>query len=261
MALDIQHFKARVGTDSSRLGMLWRWGRNPATVPVILQAPKPVSRMEAVRQLFGTSNRDAELCRLDLLKNSAFFAELDSKFVEKRFRRATCDGWNEFLYVAVRFARPEVMIETGVFDGLSSSVILQALTDNNRGQLFSIDLPARVSIRGSTDRMTDTTLPSETQPGWAIPDCLRERHRLILGDSREELPRLFKDYPVIDIFFHDSLHTFEHQHFEYSLAWPHLVPSGLLLSDDIFWSSAFHKFCKDHGKTYLAFDGFGVVRK
>src|SRR5579863_856045 len=225
-------------------------------------APFPLTKVEAVCQLFPNINRgEAESCRLDFLRNSVFFEELNRNYVEKRFRRTTCDGWNEFLYMAVRLARPAIVVETGVFDGISSSVILQALTDNERGQLLSIDLPARNPIQKSTDRMIETALPPNTLPGWVIPNYLKQRHRLMLGDSREQLPKLLNDYPSIDIFFHDSLHTFEHQYFEYSTAWLHLIEGGLLLSDDIFWNSAFHKFSKDKGKRYLNVDGFGAIRK
>lgn len=99
------------------------------------------------------------------------------------------------------------------------------------------------------------------RPGWVIPDYLRERHCLVLGDSKELLPDLFKEHRKIDIFLHDSLHTFEHQWFEYSTAWPHLYDGGVLLSDDIFWSPAFHRFCKERNRTYVRIGAFGTVKK
>jgi predicted O-methyltransferase YrrM len=243
-------------------GRIWRWGRSPATIPVVLAAPASLSNLDAVCALFpGTSRSQAESCHLKFLRNSKFFEELNQVFVEKRHRRTNCDGWKEFLYMAVRLARPEIMVETGVFDGVSSAVILQAMSDNGGGKLISVDLPANETIAGSTNNMIDTTLPPNVKPGWAVPDYLRKQYHLMLGDSRELLPRIFDQYPKIDIFFHDSLHTFEHMYFEYTTAWPHLVPGALLLSDDIFWSTAFHKFCKEKGKTYVNVDGFGAVRK
>ena len=47
--------------------------------------------------------------------------------------------------------------------------------------------------------MPETTLPLNCEPGWLIPDYLKERHRLFFGDSKELLPRLFQDYPEIDL--------------------------------------------------------------
>jgi hypothetical protein len=65
----------------------------------------------------------------------------------------------------------------------------------------------------------------------------------------------------LDIFLHDSLHTYQHQFFEYEVAWPYLAQGGLLLSDDIFWSRAFHRFVSKHKLQYLNAGNFGIVRK
>ena len=207
------------------------------------------------------SKDQAHECRMEFLRNGHFFEEVNRLLVEKRHCRVNCDGWHEFLYMVVRCAKPKVFIETGVFDGLSSSVILQALHDNDIGYLVSIDLPATETIKGSTDGMTNTSLPPGASPGWVVPEYLRQRYRLLLGDSHDLLPELFREYPSVDIFFHDSLHTFNHQYFEYTTAWPHLVDGGLLLSDDIFWNAAFDQFCREKGKRYIHVEGFGAIRK
>lgn len=235
-------------------------------LPILLAAPAASSNVNAILSLFPDLTRaSSESCRLQFLRNNRFFEELNKKFVEKRHRRTSCEGWNEFLYMAVRFSKPQVVFETGVFDGQSSAVILQALSDNGDGILVSVDLPAIETIKGSTHLLRETTLPPNCRPGWVIPDYLREHHRLVLGDSREVLVQLFKEYPKIGIFLHDSLHTFKHQYFEYTTAWPHLSGGGLLLSDDIFWSPAFHRFCREIGKRYTRLEsfgaGFGAVRK
>ena len=89
---------------------------------------------------------------------------------------------------------------------------------------------------------------------------LRGRYRLHFGDSRVLLPPLLKQYGKIDIFLHDSLHTFEHQRFEYETAYPHIAQGGLLLSDDIFWSAAFHQFTRKKQVSYVNLGDFGAVR-
>jgi predicted O-methyltransferase YrrM len=153
------------------------------------------------------------------------------------------------------------MVETGVFDGESSAVILQAMSDNGEGKLVSIDLPAVETIHNSTEHMRETMLPPGCSPGWAIPDFLRARHRLELGDSREILPRILGEFGAIDIFFHDSLHTFDHMSFEYVAAWRALRAGGFLLSDDILWNSAFHTFCRGIGTPLVRIGGFGAAKK
>ena len=45
------------------------------------------------------------------------------------------------LYALLRRLQPEVLVETGVCNGVSSAVILHALHANERGHLYSVDLP------------------------------------------------------------------------------------------------------------------------
>ncbi len=133
-------------------------------------------------------------------------------------------------YLLVRVSKPETVFETGVADGYSSATILQALEDNDLGQLYSIDLPP------IGERLPDGTsyfLPSGKQVGWAVPQTLHRRWHLISGDASEKLPSLLQDLGNIDIFIHDSLHTEKHMMFEYETAWPFIRQGGLLLSDDI----------------------------
>jgi len=244
------------------LAQLWQLLSKPWKISAALTAPPPSSSKNAIQSLFPDQTPESiEAYRSEFIGNHRFFAELNKKLVEKRGTRTCCGGWKDFIYMAVRLKKPGIIIETGVFDGLSTAVFLQALHDNKDGFLISVDLPATKTIVGSTHRMYATTLPHDYRPGWVIPDYLRERHRLVLGDSKIILPKLFREYPKIDIFFHDSLHTFEHMYFEYSTAWPHLSEGGLLFSDDIFWSEAFHKFCRENRRKYLRIKGLGAVRK
>ncbi len=259
--MDIQKLRASLSARSP-LGRLWKWGRTPETIPIVLRAPATLSNEEALCALFpGVGSTQAGAWRMEFLRNCRFFEELNRGLVEKRHLRTNCEDWHEFLYLVTRCVRPRIVFETGVFDGLSSAVILQGLEDNDRGSLVSIDLPAREPIRGSTDRMSNSILPEDCSPGWIVPNYLRHRYRLVLGNSRELLPKLLAEYSPIDIFFHDSLHTFDHQYFEYTTAWPQVSEGGVLLSDDIFWNSAFHKFVKEKRKKYVHVDGFGAIRK
>lgn len=227
-----------------------------------LTIPPPLSCAQTIKSLFPkVAASKAEALRAELRDDREFTNTVNGKMFEKRQRQAVVAEWQEFLYIAVRLSRPQTTVETGVFDGLSTAIILLALNRNGNGELISIDLPATETIEGSTDSMLETTLPPGCQPGWLVPDGLRDRHRLLLGDSRELLPRLLSERAKIDIFFHDSMHTFEHQYFEYSQAWPHISDGGLLLSDDIFWSAAFHKFCRERRRRYVRLEGFGAARK
>jgi len=144
------------------------------------------------------------------------------------------------LYMLIRFVKPQVVVETGVHRGVSSLFILQAMSDNGEGQLYSIDLP-HAQYESDSGSATKSVL-HESKIGICVPAALRDRWKLILGDSREELPALLAKVGEIDIFLHDSKHTFDHMMWEFQTAWPHITANGFLLSDDIHWSNAFAEF-------------------
>ena len=173
------------------------------------------------------------------------------------------------LYALVRMQKPEVIIETGVASGRSSSVILAALRDNGKGRLYSIDLPQFYG--GDTPERFTTTegnqelrgfVPEGKQPGWLIPEALRDRWELILGDSNEELPKLLARTPIVDIFYHDGDHSYGTMHFEFESTWKQIPSGGLMLSDDIDWNDAWKDFVRDAApeKNY-AYRHFGIARK
>lgn len=156
--------------------------------------------------------------------------EQDQNFVDRlcnRYQRVRPDspvpfhlGRFKVWYAIVRLLKPKVVLETGVHDGLSSTLILRAMARNDRGCLVSIDLP-------------DLNLPNGVDsPGWLIPDELKTRWRPYFGDSRRLLPVLARDHAPVDVFIHDSDHSAEFQTFEYRTVRPFLGSNGLLLGDD-----------------------------
>lgn len=159
----------------------------------------------------------------------------------------------EALYLLVRAARPGIVIDTGVLYGASSAHILAALARNGSGELHSIDLGRD---------------PKEPPHDYYVPAELRHRWELITGDSRRELPRLLARYPMIDLFYHDSLHTFDHMCWEYETALPHLSPNGVLASDDVlnptslwevFRPNPFNEFCDRRGIPYITVQDLGIA--
>jgi predicted O-methyltransferase YrrM len=152
--------------------------------------------------------------------------------IQKRVPRPRYGGFPnpEIFYILVRKIRPKIVVETGVSFGITSSFILQAMEENGFGTLYSIDLPFQFATK--------------EEVGMAVPKRLRHRWNLILGDSKIELPRLLKDVGSIDVFFHDSLHTYEHMMFEFKTAWPKIKKNGYLISDNIDQNNSFIDFCK-----------------
>jgi len=156
------------------------------------------------------------------------------------------------LYVMARVTRPQIVVETGVANGWSTSFILKALERNDAGRLYSIDIP----------NAAGALLPEGKTTGWVVPNALKTRWDFIPGDTRVELPRLLLRLQTIDFFFHDSDHSYEMMTFEFRTAWPHLRPGGLLISDDIRDNNAFNDFVHEVvPATRLTLSTLGGLRK
>ncbi len=147
------------------------------------------------------------------------------------------------LYALVRELRPSVVIETGVMHGLSSKFILRALKKNGDGKLISIDLPSYFETGPVNQDGYNYTLPKGKEPGWIIADQDKKFWDLRLGKSLELLPEILRDNKI-DIFIHDSEHTYHTMWNELNMAWEHLRDNGLVICDNIESNSSFFDFCR-----------------
>lgn len=158
----------------------------------------------------------------------------------------------ETVYLVTRALKPSVVVETGIQFGATSAYILLALDQNGAGQLHSIDLPWP-GLAGVGEPLGI---------GYLAPEWLRHRWHVILGDSTEHLPKLLADLGRIDMFNHDSLHTYKFMTWEYRTVWPYLRPGGVLASHDIRRHNAFQDFCRRNGPApYTLIYNQGVARK
>jgi predicted O-methyltransferase YrrM len=152
------------------------------------------------------------------------------------------------LYSIVRLGRPGVVVETGIADGFSSLVILSAMAANGKGRLVSVD------IRSGTGGLVPAKLRSSWRPVIVRPD-----------QSIAGLSEIVQREAPIDLFLHDSRHTYAHMIREYSAAWPHLRPGGCLMSDDADSTFAFLDFAAQKNLPIVAHVGsrkvFGLLPK
>jgi len=146
------------------------------------------------------------------------------------------------LYHIVKKIKPEIIIETG--SGLSSIMMLQALHENQRGVLYSIDID-----------------PNSKNQEDFLPKHLKKHWKLMIGDSKKKLPKLLTEVDKIQMFLHDSLHSYEHMMFEFQTVWPAIEKNGLLTSHDIFWNSAFMDFSKQVNRKFVFYECLGVIKK
>ncbi|MGC9069351.1 MAG: class I SAM-dependent methyltransferase [Thermoprotei archaeon] len=123
------------------------------------------------------------------------------------------------IYALIRSLKPNIVVETGVANGSSTTFILKALETNHKGQLFSIDMPSNyLNVK---------------EIGWLVPEYLRKRWKLIIEDAKTALPKLLFNLKHVDIFLHDSLHTLDHVLFELKEAYNYMPKGGILIADDV----------------------------
>jgi hypothetical protein len=128
--------------------------------------------------------------------------------VKRRLPLGNRLGW----YLMVRARKPGLVVETGIYRGLGSLVLLRALERNRQegfpGELMSFDI---------TSAAGDLVRP-EVRGGW----------RRFTGSTQELLEPALEGRQV-DMLFQDTPHTEENQRFEFGTALRHAGPRLLLV--------------------------------
>ncbi len=133
------------------------------------------------------------------------------------------------LYVLVRARQPQLVVETGVADGMSTRLITEGLTRNQHGLLHSCDV---------LDDVGALVLNH--------PTARRLKLHILPWPYGRHLDRLCATLSPVDIFIHDSNHQYHNARYEYEVAWKFLRAGGLLVSDDVDAANAFAHVCKIH---------------
>jgi Methyltransferase domain len=162
-----------------------------------------------VAALAGVDRRAAALALGQAAEESRLFHH-----IEREHRRAGRPSYIEIdapleLYALVRLMHPRHVVEVGVSSGVSSAYLLQGLARNGSGTLHSVDRPKREPAGARDGRRAlsaSWALPPGRSSGWAVPDSLRGRWDLRIGDKKEVLPLLAEELPRIDLFVYDVPH-------------------------------------------------------
>lgn len=160
---------------------------------------------------------------------------IESRIGGKNYWQVSYDELRS-IYAAVKLMHPKVMIETGVGPGTTSTAILTALRDVG-GKLVSFDLGEKFG--------EDEQIPV----GEVVPRDLKGNWNLVFGDSSKTLPEEINKIAPVDIFFHDSDHTYEHVTFELETFYKHASERFLIIIDNFNWSNAPYDFCSKYGLT------------
>ena len=125
-----------------------------------------------------------------------------------------------------------VLVESGGFIGMSSAFILKALADE----------------RLTTSKLYSVELSEDCEQGALIPEGLRSSPGFMPMRGRVEDFLKSDQLPQsIDMFLHDSSHSYQHMLWEFRQFWPRLRDGGLLVSHDVQMNAAFPEFI---AKTY-----------
>lgn len=141
------------------------------------------------------------------------------------------------LYVAARVARPSLVLETGVANGISTFFLLAALNRNGAGRLVSTDV---------TDRAGRLVSSS---------DVRRWTFRALAHPFDRSFRALAESLGPVDFYFHDAAHDYRWQTFEFETMFRSVRPGGVFLSDDVDSSFAFLDFVTRHRLAAVALVG------
>jgi len=207
-------------------------------------------RNDLLRFLSNVFNVDAQGIYTKYVNSDfkSWYDSRNSELIEIEGATGTASDFDcDTLYLLVRSLKPRIIIETGVLYGGSSSHILEAIRENGFGRLYSIDLPNY-----------EQSLPKD----FLVRRTAKHNWELIVGDVRLELPKLLRKIGPIDLFFHDSEHSFDHMLWEYETARKHLLSNGVLVSHDVlsapFRKNVFKVFCETYHLRNVVFRNLGI---
>jgi predicted O-methyltransferase YrrM len=185
--------------------------------------------------------------------------------LKERYHSHYVAGWvnlvdAQFLYWVVRHAKPKVIVQTGVSNGLSSAFMMLALAKNGPdGKLYVIDIPAIFDPNDPAWTQNGTVygvvIPEGKSSGWIVPDIYHDRFDVQVGDAAKLLPPLIDRLDEIGMFYHDSDHTYNHMMFEFEQAKRKLTPGGVMVADDIAWNASLWDFAGAHAAPSYNFRG------
>jgi hypothetical protein len=223
----------------------------------------------------------------DLNKWEKYKDEFESSTVQDIIRRAADEipGGRWFFdihakeckvyYGIVREHRPDVIVETGVHNGVKTLGILAGLRMNGTGKLHSIDSNEAHRHRRADDDEERTWkeiyqdkyiysrckpssgmpgsghIPEGREPGWIVPEEYRSKHwEYHSRDQGSTLPNVIDKAKCLDIFIHDSDTSVTTMGFEFELAWNRLSQGGLILSHHIGHNNCFTEFTDKYDCEY-----------
>jgi len=214
-------------------------------------------------KVIGSSNLSEFLHELEddklFLDSMNSMIKINDIFIKRDFKDIyEFSVYRNFLYCLIRDLKPKVIVETGVLHGLTSAWLLKALEDNNHGELISVDLPRRdwdkyfKGIDFGDGGEAEFEIEEET-PGWVVPENLKSRWKLYLGPTSEHLPGICQRLDNIDLFIHDSDHSYDTMKLECELIQKY-HSDAVIVIDDYYANNYAFDFQKQTGRNLFEID-------
>jgi predicted O-methyltransferase YrrM len=218
--------------------------------------------LDKITVLCNVQKKEIGKFHTEFQKNNELTTHLTTSLNEFKNSGAFNPTFQSIIYSLIRFFKPENIVETGVANGVSSTIILTAINLNKKGKLNSIDLP--VKQWENSEYRNEDKVRVKNDVGWIVPENLKNNWNLKLGSSSEELPKLLQKIGKCDIFFHDSEHSYENMFFEFKTVWPYLSKNAIIISDDVDRNDSFKDFVNLHKDDLDSFQigqfGFAVKK-
>lgn len=160
----------------------------------------------------------------DILSN---FPKLNSAELTYPKEYAVTKSSGLIIYSVVRSRKPDIVLETWVANGFSTRVILCALEKNKKGTLYSTEVNHDV--------------------GSLLSGMNKSRWHLNVGTPKTVLAKTLKKLQKIDIFIHDSDHSYENMRDEFNAVSKKVSKDGIIMSDDVNENRAFVEFAQKIG--------------
>ena len=226
-----------------------------------------MNKKKKVIEILKKINSDLNLKNFlyDLESDEMFLANINKNILKNQiFKKRNFETiyefsvYRNFIYSLIRNRKPKVIVETGVLHGLTSAWILKALRDNNHGQLISIDLPRRdwVDYFGNKPFGPGGDAEfeiKEQKPGWIIPENLLNNWSLFLGPSSKHLEKIANENKEIELFIHDSDHSYEVMKFECDLIQKNFNNIDIII-DDHYCNEYYKDFEKNFNRKFKKID-------
>jgi predicted O-methyltransferase YrrM len=181
--------------------------------------------------VFGTSNEHVRTIAAELPHSTSVSTAAGKLDVDPARLYGRRLGW----YIVTRLTHPELVVETGVHDGIGAVILTEALRRN--------------AAEGALGAYRGTDI--DPKAGWLLqaPDIDAE---VLYGDSITSLEKL--EPGSVDLFINDSDHSADYEYREYQVMTTRLSPRAVILGDNSHATDSLLDYSCETDRDFIFFD-------